>query len=328
MIRNQWYVLLESKEVRRVPVGVSRMGEKMVFWRDADGMVHCAVDQCPHRGVQLSLGEVVENHLQCPFHGFEYDREGKCVHVPANGRGGAIPATLHLHAYPTHEAHGYIWVWWGENPPDGLEPPLFFDNLDETFHYASGQDLWNTHYSRVLENQLDVVHLPFIHRNTIGRGNRTLVDGPLVEWRGEKMLYTYVFNRADDGTPPRKPGELERDSARSVHLEFILPNLWQNYISDDVRIVAAFVPVDDQHTRLYLRFYQRFVRNRLLGKLVAKLGMPSNLYIAHEDRRVVTTHQVPVSGLRIGEALIPGDLPIIEYRRKRDALKKLAGQVE
>jgi len=37
---------------------------------------------------------------------------------------------------------------------------------------------------------------------------------------------------------------------------------------------------------------------------------------------------VPVSGLRIGEALIPGDLPIIEYRRKRDALKKLAGQVE
>jgi hypothetical protein len=26
----------------------------------------------------------------------------------------------------------------------------------------------------VIENQLDVAHLPFVHHNTIGRGNRTL----------------------------------------------------------------------------------------------------------------------------------------------------------
>jgi phenylpropionate dioxygenase-like ring-hydroxylating dioxygenase large terminal subunit len=324
MIRNQWYVLLESDEVRDRPIGVTRMGEKMVFWRDSSGKVHAAVDKCPHRGVQLSLGEVVDDHLQCPFHGFEYDASGKCVHVPANGRGGVIPATLRLNVYPTYEAHGYIWVWWGQNPPADLEPPLFFDNLDDTFYYASAHDPWDAHYSRVIENQLDVVHLPFVHRKTIGRGGRTLVDGPLVEWRGDKMLYTYVFNRHDDGTPPRKPSELSPKSATSVHLEFIMPNLWQNYISPDVRIVAAFVPVDETHTLLYLRFYQRFLRLPGLGNLVAKLAMPFNLRVAHEDRRVVVTHQPQISGLKIGESLIQGDLPIIEYRRKREEWQKQA----
>ncbi len=134
------------------------------------------------------------------------------------------------------------------------------------------------------------------------------------------MLYTYVFNRLDDGTPPRKPSELSAKQATSVHLEFIMPNLWQNYISPDVRILAAFVPVDEAHTLLYLRFYQRFLTLPVLGKLVAKLAMPANLRIAHEDRRVVVTHQPQISDLKIGEALIQGDLPIIEYRRKRAEL--------
>lgn len=321
MIRDQWYVLLESSEVKEKPVGVTRMGEKMVFWRDGAGKVHCAVDKCPHRGVQLSLGEVVNDHLQCPFHGFEYDASGKCVLVPANGRNGVVPAALRLRTYPTYEAHGYIWVWWGENPPADLEAPTFFDNLDDSFFYASARDPWKAHYSRVIENQLDVVHLPFIHRKTIGRGNRTVVDGPVVEWRGDKMLYTYVFNRVDDGTPPRKPSELKPKDARSVHLEFIMPNLWQNYISPDVRILAAFVPVDEENTLLYLRFYQRFLPVPVLGSLVAKLAMPFNLRVAHEDRRVVVTHQPQPSGLKIGETLIQGDLPIIEYRRKRAALQ-------
>ncbi len=322
MIRNQWYVLLESSEVKEKPVGVTRMGEKMVFWRDRAGKVHCAIDRCPHRGVQLSLGEVVADKLQCPFHGFEYDSSGRCVLVPANGRNGVVPAALRLHTYTTWEAHGYIWVWWGENHPTDLEAPTFFDNLDETFSYASARDPWQAHYSRVIENQLDATHLPFIHRKTIGRGNHTVVDGPVIKWRGDKMLYTYVFNRVDDGTPPRKPSELASKSATSVHLEFIMPNLWQNYISPDVRVVAAFVPVDEENTLLYLRFYQRFLRLPLLGGLVAKMAMPFNLRVAHEDRRVVVTHQPQPSGLKNGEILIQGDLPIIEYRRRRAELRR------
>ena len=323
MIRNQWYVVMESNEVGNSPIGVIRLGEKMVFWRDQSGKVSAAVDRCPHRGAALSIGKIQDGHLQCPFHGFEFDVSGKCTHIPANGRNGVIPNAMRLKTYPTYEAHGWIWLWWGSAYPKELTKPEFFDNLNETFYYGSVIDPWNAHYSRVIENQLDVVHLPFIHRNTIGRGNRTVVDGPVVEWKGDKMLYTYVFNRLDDGKPPRKPGELSSKASTSVHLEFIFPNLWQNYISPDVRILAAFVPVDDEHTLLYLRFYQKFLRLPVLGKLFARLAMPSNVYIAHEDRRVVITQQPKASGLKIGEILIQGDLPIVEYRRKRASLQNM-----
>lgn len=326
MIRNQWYVVLESNEVGGRPVGVTRLGEKMVFWRDQAGQVRAAADRCPHRGVALSAGTINDQHLQCPFHGFEFDSSGQCVLIPANGRGGVVPNAMRLQTYPTYEAHGLIWLWWGSPAPQDLPAPQFFDNLDESFYHSSAHDPWDAHYSRVIENQLDVVHLPFIHRNTIGRGNRTLVDGPVVEWKGDKMLYTYVFNRVDDGRPPRKPSELLPKSATSVHLEFIFPNLWQNYISEKVRILAAFVPVDEGHTLLYLRFYQKFMTVPVLGKLAAMLAMPMNVYIAHEDRRVVVTQQPKASGLKIGEILIQGDLPVVEYRRKRAALQAQAEQ--
>ncbi len=321
MIRNQWYVVLESKEIGAHTVGVTRLGEKLVFWRDPQGKVNAAVDRCPHRGAALSIGKINSGHLQCPFHGFEFDPTGKCVLIPANGRNGIIPNVMQLNSYPTYEAHGLIWLWWGSPTPQELPSPEFFDNLDDSFSYGSACDPWDAHYSRVIENQLDVVHLPFIHRKTIGRGNRTLIDGPVVEWEGDRMLYTYVYNRLDDGTPPRKPRDLSPKDSDSVHLEFILPNLWQNFISENVRILAAFVPVDDTHTLLYLRFYQNFMRLPFLGKLVSQLSMPSNVYIAHEDRRVVITQQPKPSGLKIGEVLIQGDLPIIEYRKKRSELQ-------
>jgi hypothetical protein len=82
--------------------------------------------------------------------------------------------------------------------------------------------------------------------------------------------------------------------------------------------------VDEEHTLLYLRFYQKFMHLPVLGSLFARLAMPMNVYIAHEDRRVVVTQQPKASGLKIGEILIQGDLPIIEYRRKRQALQNLS----
>lgn len=329
MIPGQWYVLLESRQVKGKPLGVTRMGEKLVFWRDGQGRVHCLRDKCPHRGVALSKGQVVHDHLQCPFHGFEYDATGRAVFIPANGRDAAVPKALRAHHYPTHEAHGFVWVWWGDHAPSGgppgdLAPPRFFDDIDDSLTYKSACDPWQAHYSRVIENQLDVVHLPFVHHETIGRGGRTVVDGPGFEWLDEDRFRVYAHNRADDGTPPRKAEEVDI-SQRPVHLDFIFPNLWQNYISEEVRIVAAFVPVDEAHTLLYLRFYQKFLRLPLLRDLAAWAAMPFNLMVAHQDRRIVETHQPQPSGLRIGEKLIPGDRPVIEYRRRRAELQQRSG---
>jgi phenylpropionate dioxygenase-like ring-hydroxylating dioxygenase large terminal subunit len=326
MIPNQWYVVMDSNQVKDHPVGVVRMGEKLAFWRDNTGRVSCLRDRCIHRGAQLSKGKIVGGHLQCPFHGFEYDPSGKITKIPANGKNAPIPERFRVQQYPTHEAHGFIWIWWGETPPENLEPPRFFPDIDDSFSYGRAYDPWDAHYSRVIENQLDVAHLPFVHYNTIGRGNRTLVNGPVVQWVHDDMFYFYVYNQVDDGTPPRTPEEITPDPERDFRLGFIFPNLWQNYIADDARVLAAFVPVDDAHTILYLRFYQRFIRLPLLRDIFNWLSMPGNRYIAHQDRRVVVTQRPKPSALRMGEQLIQADRPIVEYRRRRQELMEAAEQ--
>lgn len=59
MIPNHWYVLMESRQVKEKSAGVTRMGEKLVFWRDDAGKVSCLRDKCAHRGIELSKGQVV-----------------------------------------------------------------------------------------------------------------------------------------------------------------------------------------------------------------------------------------------------------------------------
>jgi phenylpropionate dioxygenase-like ring-hydroxylating dioxygenase large terminal subunit len=321
MIPKQWYVVMDSTQIRDKPVGVVRMGEKLVFWRDNGGKVSCLRDKCVHRGVQLSKGKVVGDHIQCPFHGLEYDSSGKVTVIPANGRNTPVPDRFQVLSYPTYEAHGFIWIWWGETPPENLQPPRFFTDIDSSLSYGRAYDHWNAHYSRVIENQLDAAHLPFVHYNTIGRGNRTIVDGPLFQWLDGDMFYVFVRNRVDDGTPPLKAKQMPApDPVEDFKLEFIFPNLWQNYIDKKVRVMVAFVPVDHENTILYLRFYQKFMRVPVLRNLLARLSTPFNLIITHQDRRVVVTQEPKASALQMGEQLFQGDRPIIEYRKRRQEL--------
>jgi len=293
------------------------MGEKLVFWRDTAGRVNCLHDFCPHRGAALSIGKVKGDHLQCPFHGFQYESTGQCCLVPSRGKEAPFPKQIKASGYPTYEANGFIYIWWGEQLTESA-PPDFFQDLDG----MSSRTIrvpWKAHYSRAIENQLDVAHLPFVHYNTIGRGGRTLVDGPLVEWFNEDRFRVFVFNRLDDGVTPRKSQELTRPDS-PFYLEFVFPNLWQNHLSSSACIVLAFVPVDLENTMMYLRFCQRFVTLPLLRELVNILSMPFNLRILRQDQTVVETQLPKPSQLRMGEKLVQADLPIVEYRKRRQEL--------
>jgi phenylpropionate dioxygenase-like ring-hydroxylating dioxygenase large terminal subunit len=319
MIRNQWYVVLESKEVKMGrPVGVTRLGEKLVFWRTPEGKVACIHDRCPHLGASLCMGKVsTQGQMVCPFHGFEFDTSGKCTYIPAIGRSGKPPKAMQAGPYPTHEAHGWIWIYWGE-PQSELKQPSYFD-IDETFSFSGYHEVWHTHYSRMVENQMDVQHLPFIHGDTIGRGGKVVVDGPLVKLKDD-MIQMWVYNRVDDGTPPKKASELP-EPTRPPFLEFIFPNIWQNRISEDMRIVVAFVPIDDENGMFYLRQFQRFVRIPLLRDLVNLLGVLASKHIANQDKRVVSTQLPKQTALQNGEKFIQGDRIILTYRRRREELK-------
>ncbi|MBN2797632.1 MAG: aromatic ring-hydroxylating dioxygenase subunit alpha [Deltaproteobacteria bacterium] len=314
MVPNYWYVILESDEVpRRAPVGVVRFGQRWVLWRRPDGAVACVQDQCAHRGAALSGGRVVDGHVECPFHGFRFDETGQCVMVPALGREARVPDHIRGRALPICEVDGYLWAWWGPDPA-GPAPAHFFETLDSSWRYGAFRDPWAVHYTRSVENQLDVVHLPFVHGTTIGRGNKTVVEGPRAELDGDD-LKVWVHNRVDDGSAPTDPPASGR-----WQVMFRFPNTWINDISDKVKVTAAFVPVDDEHSVVYLRFYQRVLTVPGISALFCWVGKLASVVILRQDKRVVETQEPRRSWLRMGEHLIRGDLPVILYRKRRHAL--------
>ena len=327
MIPNQWYAVLESKQVKKGKViGVTRLGEKLAFWRNQDGTVNCIVDKCIHRGVQLSKGKILNNHhLECPFHGFQYDETGAVKIIPARGRNASVEDYFKQKAYVAKDKGGLIFIYWGEWPQDlsELPPiPMFEELLDKRFSYSTKYDHWSVHYSLVIENQLDVVHLPFVHASTIGRGYRTLVNGPGLqkcEDEGITELQVQPYNVKDDGkTIPLKQSEIPKDL--KTYLYFRFPNIWINRISSSTIIFIAFAPIDDENTLLYLRFYTKS-SIPLISTIIRRIGARGNLVIAGQDKRVVTTQQPKKSSLKMeGQKLISGDRPIIEYRRGRQNL--------
>ncbi len=318
MIQNQWYIVLESKEVKKNQlVGVTRFGERIVFWRKSDGTLVCFQDRCVHRGASLAIGEHLGDEIACPFHGFRYDETGRVTLIPANGRSAQVAEYFHLKTYPVREHIGWVFLWWGDREP--TNEPIYFSDIDESFSWKSSHHLWPVHYSRAIENQLDLVHLPFVHKSTIGRGNRTLVNGP-VQVIQENTIAFWVYNEVDQGQTPKKASELPAPDPSRQHIHFIFPNMWQNYITDKLRILVAFVPVDETHTLIYLRTAQKFVKTPGIRQIVDYLSLFFSKIVLHQDERVVIT-QLPVkSTLHMDEKLIPGDLPIITYRQMRDKL--------
>lgn len=326
MIRNQWYIVLDSDEVKKgKPVGVVRMGERLVFWRDQRGKVICQRDKCPHLGASLSQGKVLNNNLKCPFHGIEYDTKGDVKLVPGIGRAGTYPKGLHALTYPAYEANDYIYIWWGDDEPK--TPPKFFDDIGKEFSYIRFKQSWPVHYSRMLENQLDVMHLPFVHYNTIGRGQRTLVDGPFVKVE-DNTLKLWVQNSIDDGTRPGHHMEEMTEPTRTAQLIVRLPNLWENHISDSLRIHVAFVPIDDEHTIMYGRYYQKVVRIPIFREFFNLIGKWGSAYIASQDRAVVSNQLPKKSELKqMHEKIMPGDRGILMFRQWRHQKKVESGQI-
>jgi phenylpropionate dioxygenase-like ring-hydroxylating dioxygenase large terminal subunit len=312
--KDHWYPLLESREVRRKPLGVERLGMKLVFWRSSDGAIHAHLDRCPHLGASLSAGRIDDDHIVCPFHGFCYDGEGRCVHIPAVGKSGRIPKGLAVQSFAVREAHGFVWLWLGapENAPARI--PFFQQLLDKQWRHHTIAVDWPVHYTRAIENQLDVAHLPFVHRTTIGRGGRSLVEGPYVE-ASEEGIRVWPTNRSDDG-PVRDMPELAAAAAGvEPGLDFLYPGIWLLNIGPRFKNFIAFVPINEHTTRYYLRVYQR-IGPRLLALPLGWLMSRSNRFILNQDRRVVVTQTPASSQDAVEDRLVGADRAINEYRKQ------------
>ena len=319
MIKNQWYAIISSAQIKPgKSFAIRRFGENLVVFRNQAGKLGCVEDLCAHRGASLGKGCVSDGNIKCPFHGIEYDTSGKCVYVPSEGRNSTTDfSRFNLKSFETREIGGIVFVWYGEDKPD-KEPDVFDIVTDSSYVYDEMQDHWTVQYSRVIENQLDVSHLAFVHSTTIGRGNRCLCNGPKVVWLDDNTLQTSANNETDNGQLP-KPAE--ECVIKSTNLTFKFPNMWVNHVTDKIQILAYFIPVDEENSIISLRFYNKITGFKPIDKLIAKLGSIANKVIERQDKRIVETQLPKASTLRMDENLVSADMPIIEYRSKRNKLQ-------
>lgn len=311
MLPGWWYPVLASSELPAdQPVGRTRLGKELVFFRDAQGQVVALDDRCSHRGAKLSLGTIEAGLIRCPFHGLAYDSSGVCVEIPANGSGTPVPDRFAVERYTVRELHGFVWVRNGFGPASEVDP-VFFPDIDPEMNYAEGSTEWAVHYTRALETQLDIAHDAFVHARADTLA--TFVDGPVIKWMAEHHFAIHSFNSPDPGRRPVKPDDLNVGRDPTDFLQFKFPNIWQHYIDKEKRYVAVFAPVDELHTVIYLRAYAA-------DSAKAQEMLADWLSAVEEDRRVTESQDPGETKLRSGENLFQADLPIVTFRRHRQKI--------
>ena len=137
-----WYPAILAKKLKRRPLGVRMLGEKLVLFRGKDGRVVAASNTCPHRGGSLMDGAChYEGTVACPYHGWVFDERGECVAVLSEGPESAMPGKVRLRIYPTAEYKGLVFVWMGEGKPAPIEdeiPPEFFEGRETALSFRPG----------------------------------------------------------------------------------------------------------------------------------------------------------------------------------------------
>lgn len=197
---NQWYpVSLISELTPDKPLARTILGEDIVVWRS--GHKICAwKDLCIHRGVRLSLGTVCESRIRCAYHGWEYNSEGQCELIPAHPN-LKIPSKARASAvYSTHEYAGLIWVNLSEEPKTFPQLDQFSDNNYRVV--PGGPYEIDAAAPRVVENFLDLSHVPILHDGSLGDSNFAEMSDYTIEDRPEGFFATDIryFQPDPDGS--------------------------------------------------------------------------------------------------------------------------------
>ncbi len=167
--RNAWYQAAWNSELGEAPLARTIMNEKVVIFRGPDGKAAVLEDRCCHRAAPLSMGNVVPTGIQCGYHGMVYDGSGKCVLIPGQE---SIPPQARVRAYPTVERQEFVWVWMGDPALADESKIVDYPWNDDHAKWPHKHGMYHVkcNYMLLIDNLMDLTHIPFIHRKTIGGG--------------------------------------------------------------------------------------------------------------------------------------------------------------
>jgi phenylpropionate dioxygenase-like ring-hydroxylating dioxygenase large terminal subunit len=295
-------------------VAVRLLGEDWAVAR-IDGDLVALPDRCPHRWSPLSAGCVKDGALQCAYHGYRFDRLGRCIEVPAGGVGAPIPPKAHLTpAHAVQERYGLVWL--AVRPP--LTPIIDVPEWDDpTFTVAPLPDqTWNAGAAQMVDNFLDVAHLSFLHIATFGDPDDIEVPEYEVEREGLGFVCDYVHSAkllgdsmgADDFQIAPRRSIWYYTAPFSIRLRI-------EYPAEDVVLTILFFhqPVDASTTKLYCFDLRNDIAD---GRTTVDETVAFQLAVAEEDRRLLERIRVKATPLELtAEVHTRADRITLEMRR-------------
>jgi len=165
-VRNCWYVAAWDHEIQRLKLSRRLLlGEPVVLYRKGDGAPVALEDRCCHRHAALSHGRLRGNNVECAYHGLVFDPGGVCVHIPSQDK---IPQSARVRSYPVAEKHHWIWIWMGDpSKADESLIPDFGVMSDPGWNWRGETLAVEGNYMLVVENLMDLSHLPALHKTTL-----------------------------------------------------------------------------------------------------------------------------------------------------------------
>jgi phthalate 4,5-dioxygenase len=169
VFRRYWLPGLLSAELPEpdgAPVRVRLLGEDLIAFRDSTGAVGMLDAYCAHRRAPLFLGRNEKCGLRCVYHGWKYDRTGKCVDLPTEPKESTYKDRIALKAYPTWEGGNLIWTYMGPLP---APPPPDYELIRApATHRFVSRTVQDCNYLQALEGGLDSSHATILHNMTLG----------------------------------------------------------------------------------------------------------------------------------------------------------------
>lgn len=278
---NPWLIACRSRELPSGrPLGVVAQGRALVLFRDARGAPAALEDRCAHRNAPLSLGRVASGCLECAYHGWRYDAQGRVAEVPALPAGEARQVARGVRRFPASEQDGFVWV--SVDDADPATAPLPFPHLGEAgWTSFTMKTLFRAPLEACLENFLDVPHATFLHRywfraptaREIRAVVRTREDGAEAEFFEEPRERSLVWwLLAPRGGAMRHTDRFIAPRTSRVDYEF--PG-GLHYI-----VTSSCTAIDERRTQVYTVISFRFP---FLGAFVRLVFEPLSRRIIRQD---------------------------------------------
>ena len=298
---NFWYPLARAKDLKKgKTLSVSYGGDRIVLVRTASGKVFALEDRCAHRQMPLSEGVVCGEKLQCCYHAWRYNDEGKVAGIPYLPKGANPPKGVR--SYPSREAYGLIFVFPGD-PGKSQEVPFPqippWASSDHQTMYFSREI--NCHYSFMHENLMDMNH-QFLHRKLMGRIKPTLIGTQKGEdWLEVKYKFEFMGGKRHRGGsfmvgPKPKNSKMGNHEIMTIRTQYPYQMLNVRKPSSPAPsfyMWAVYVPVDKEQ-RIHHSFGMLMIRKPKIPGLIYLLW-PFMRYFTEsvfaEDRMAVEAEQ-------------------------------------